>query len=188
VQRTSVAATSVEDYIAHLGGRLSALARVQEILMRDPSSYADLVEVLDDELLSQGVSRERVRVAGPSLMLDHTTAASLALALHELTTNAIKFGALSNADGRLSIGWGPSLDADGWSLLEWREQSSGHDDGTAVRPAFGFELIRKTLPYEIDAKTKIEVTPRGLECEIAFRTSTNNEERSADRRFGDYDT
>ena len=74
----------------------------------------------------------------------------------------------------------------GWSLLEWREQSSGDPAAIAAAKAgFGFELIRESLPYEIDAKTKIELTPLGLECEIAFRSGATENERPDDDSFGD---
>jgi two-component sensor histidine kinase len=169
VQRTAQSPTSVEDYVAHLSGRLSAIARFQEIVMRARDAEIDLAELLDDEFLSQGVSRSPIETSQSPLMLSPKVAAALALALHELATNAVKFGALSTPQGKLSVLWKTSDDAEGWSIIKWREQPVLALPNGPGPAGFGFELIRRTLPYEIGARTRIDLTTQGLECDIDFR-------------------
>src|SRR5215475_6480134 len=105
VRRTARSDQSAEEYAAVLEGRLGALARVQDMLMRVPHAGADLLELVSAEFRAQGVPEDRVSVNGDSLALSSKVATSLALALHELTTNAIKFGALSAPQGRVEISW-----------------------------------------------------------------------------------
>ena len=166
VVRTARSSESVSSYVDHLSGRIDALARVQEILMREPASGIDLQELLADELMRQGVDAGSLDVSSRSLMLDSKVAAALAMALHELTTNAIKFGELDNPARRIHVYWTETQD--GWVNLHWREDGSMNHPPSPVS-GFGFELIRRTLPYEIGGRTRIELTPAGLACEITFR-------------------
>src|SRR5688572_15265819 len=123
VQRTAVGTTSVSEYVAHLSGRLDSLARIQEILMRDPGDQVDLAELVADEFLAQGILEKLDSPASTtSLPLDRTVAAALALALHELATNAIKYGQLQDTSRKVRVRWGPSEELEGWAVLEWREQ------------------------------------------------------------------
>jgi two-component system, chemotaxis family, CheB/CheR fusion protein len=165
IRRTARADQSADEYAGLLEGRLGALARVQDMLMRVPDAGADLMELASAEFLAQGVPEKRVSLAGPSVPLSGNVAASLALALHELTTNAIKFGALSAAHGRVSVAWNEN-ERDGFLRLEWRE------DGVSVlltaprTHGFGAELLENTLPYQLGARTSVEFAPGGLACVI----------------------
>lgn len=171
VQRMPTEGTSTEEYAAHLTGRLGVIARVQEMLMRGPARL-DLAELLEDEFLSQGISSESVETSTASLLLDPPVAALMALALHELVTNAIKFGALGAPSGKLSVSWESELRPDGWTVIDWREALVGMRAPVHRESGFGFELIRYTLPHEIGARTFIELTPRSLHCRLAFRAKS----------------
>lgn len=168
VQRGSASASSVQDYVAHLSGRLDALARVQELIMRDPAALVDLRELLADEFLRQGIAAASVEVSNTPLLLRSPVAGALALAVHELTTNAIKFGDLEDSSRRITISWRGSAERPGWQVLEWRELPLPAGTVPATTSGFGFELIRHTLPYEIGASTSISVTLEGLLCRIHF--------------------
>lgn len=167
VRRTSSSATSVHDFVAHLNGRLDTIARVQEILMRDSPQF-DLAELLSDEILRQGMCTARIDLPSSSLYVSRPVAASLALAFHELATNAIKFGQLGDPSRRIRIAWRPTGEGDDQTVLTWTERAQPSGHGSPVAPGFGFELIRNTLPYEIGARTRIDVTADGLFCEIIF--------------------
>jgi len=169
VRRTAFSAESLGSYVGHLSDRLDALARVQEMLMREIGARVDLQELLADELLRQRLHPGNVEVCGPSLLLDSPVAAALALALHELTTNAVKFGQLENPARRVRINWGPHPDREGWSLIQWREDPLAASLPAVDTGGFGFELVRRTLPYEIGAVTTVELTPLGFLCDIGFR-------------------
>jgi two-component system CheB/CheR fusion protein len=171
VRMTARTSGSVEDYAAHLEGRLAALARVQEILMRAPDEGAELTELVSSGFLADAIPESRTDVTGPRVQLASRVAASLALALHELTTNAIKFGALSTQGGGVSVHW--TVDAHDPNLvrLEWEERGTSIVTSAPRTPGFGTELIEKTLPYELRARTALDFTPGGVRCLIEFRPS-----------------
>jgi two-component sensor histidine kinase len=168
IRRTARANQSAEEYAGLLEGRLGALARVQDMLMRVPDAGADLMELASGEFLAQGVPEERVSLVGPSVPLSGNVAASLALALHELTTNAIKFGALSTAQGRVSVAWSED-ERDGFLRLEWREAGVPILLTAPRAHGFGVELLENTLPYQLGARTSVEFAPGGLACVIEFQ-------------------
>lgn len=168
VQRTYPSASSVADFAAHLTGRLDVLARVQEILMRSADTQVDLAELVADEFLGQGIG-DRLDAPSPSLLVDREVAAPLALALHELATNAIKFGQLHDPGRRILVRWRQDAALAGLAALEWREQALNADAPPAGPDGFGFELIRGMLPYELGASTSIELGGDGMVCTILFR-------------------
>jgi two-component system CheB/CheR fusion protein len=168
IRRTARSDQSAEEYAALLEGRLGALARVQDMLMRVPHASADLMELASAEFLAQGVPEDRVTLTGPSMPLPGNAAASLALALHELTTNAIKFGALSTAQGRVAVAWDEN-ERDGFLRLEWREAGVPILLTAPREHGFGVELLENTLPYELGARTSVEFAPGGVVCVIEFR-------------------
>jgi two-component sensor histidine kinase len=165
VQRTGGAA-SVSEFVSHLNGRLDALARVQEILMRGSDQPVDLAELVVDEFLSQGIL-DSLEASTTTLLLDRNVAAALAVALHELATNAIKFGQLDGTDRKVRVHWGPSESVEGWVVFDWREPPLA---AAPVEPApgFGFHLIRTLLPQQISVRTSIGIGPNGLNCRMIF--------------------
>lgn len=168
VQLTAIGQVSVKDYVSHLNGRLGAIARMQQILLRghDP---VDLAELLTDELLSHGVPLAAVDLPEDSLLVDHRVGAAFALVLHELTTNAIKFGSLRTPVPKLAVRWSADGGRDGWASFHWSEEAASPAPQLPLVSGFGFKLIRDMLPEEIGARTRIEVTTGGLACEILFR-------------------
>ena len=104
---TLAEAGSLADYAAEFNNRLQALARVQGLLSRREDATVTLTEIVQAELAAVGVTPdgERIVVDGPPVTLPHQTMQLLALALHELATNALKHGALKGARGRLNVTW-----------------------------------------------------------------------------------
>jgi two-component sensor histidine kinase len=168
VRLTARSDQSAEEYAAALEGRLGALARVQDMLMRVPDSGADLLELVSAEFLAQGVPEDRAVLAGTPLVLSSKVAASIALAVHELTSNAIKFGALSTPQGRITVRWREN-EKDGYTHLEWLESGVPVILTGPRSNGFGMELLEKTLPYELGARTHVELAAGGLSCLIEFR-------------------
>lgn len=175
VRRTATTSHTVEDYAMHLAGRLDAVARAEAMTSFDPQGSACLQSLLLEELLAHAMEEgEQVSLDGPPLPLRGKAAEMLALALHELTVNAIKFGALSNPEGRVSVRWGvepaPSGDGagDGRVLrLAWRETGAGVADAPAGPGGFGTEMIERTLVYELGATTALGFGRDGAWCDIA---------------------
>lgn len=165
-RRTAAHSLSVEDFSAHFEGRLAALANVQATLARTQDGQADLEDIVRQELVHSVGSDEDIDVSGPAVSLRGRMVELIALALHELAANAVKFGTLSNG-GRLAVTWeerpatsdhGPTL------ILLWSETGRAAADERG-RTGFGLELIQRGLPYELDARVAVDFSA-GLRCKI----------------------
>jgi len=123
------------------------------------------MSLLTDELLAHAVHEgEQLTVKGPRLALQPKAAESLSLALHELTTNAVKHGALNSRNGgRISVKWGIG-GADGERHLdfEWSERASDGRLEAPTRDGFGMELFKRMLPYDLGAKTNVDFRASGM--------------------------
>ena len=158
------------DVADHFKGRLDALARTQVIVTRSAAGVVDLEDLIRDELLSVGASEgPKLRIAGPDVALSSKTAESIGLAIHELTTNAIKYGALKVPAATLDISWHTNADqGSGRRLsLTWVEQGVPAVPTKPTREGFGRELIEEALPYRLGAETKLEFLGGGVRCSIS---------------------
>lgn len=162
-----------EAFTRQFNDRLSALSRVQGLLSRSDLEPINIRALVRTELDALGAAamQERVVVEGPPVRLPKTTVQTLALALHELATNAHKYGALSDKPGRLSVTWRVSkADADQRRLvLDWIEEGilgpRGADPARARR-GYGRELIERALPYALKALTSYDLGETELRCRI----------------------
>src|SRR6185437_15679234 len=113
----------------------------------------------------------RVELAGPEVALNHRSVQTLALAVHELATNARKHGALSTSTGRLAVtrnvvtAEGPRL------LLDWRETGVNIPPGSASF-GYGRELIERALPYTLNARTIFHLAAEGVHCRVDLPLQT----------------
>jgi two-component sensor histidine kinase len=168
-RRTAERSESVEDYAARLESRISALARVQTGMFADPNDGVDLGIVIADELLAHSVKGDQVKADGPRVKLWPKAAEALALTVHELTENAIQYGALSVKSGHIEIDWRiDSTTTPDRLEFEWRESGVPVIGAAPRRRGFGHELIERTLLYELAATTSIEFRPGGMHCAIAI--------------------
>ena len=164
-QRTAESSGSVEEMAAHLNGRFDAFARVQSAVTRNLGGGVVLRALVDDELLAHAAHEGNgLFVEGPDVSLLPSAAESISLALHELTTNAVKHGALANSNsGQIAIRWKFNRTGAGDELsFEWVERRS---DGPIPRPerhGFGMELLTRILPYDLGASTSMEFRDDGL--------------------------
>ncbi|HEY0085499.1 MAG TPA: sensor histidine kinase, partial [Allosphingosinicella sp.] len=143
-------------------GRLSALAAAHDLLTLEAWQSASLRRIVEDVIAPYCGHRERFGVDGPDLALPPKVAVSLALGLHELCTNAAKYGALSRAEGRVRVGWS----AKGGRLqLEWRE-TGGPPVEAPSRRGFGTRMIERGLASELGGKVEIAFEPAGVVCRI----------------------
>ncbi|WP_262297918.1 CheR family methyltransferase [Microvirga sesbaniae] len=169
-RRTAANSETVDDYAMHLEGRIEAFARTQTMATRTADAGINLEELVRDELLAHAVrDDEKAHVDGPPVRLQTPVAEKLGMAIHELATNAVKYGALSEADGHIDITWRiEAVDGSRKLRLEWRESGVRVAASAPRRRGFGTELIERTLPYEVDATTELEFTPGGVRCVIEF--------------------
>ncbi len=167
--RTAKNSTNVEDYAARLRGRLEAFARTQVLLTRQADVGVDLKAMVQDELLTQTAEAGQVDIDGPEVRLSAKASEVLTLAVHELATNAVKYGALSKATGVIQVRW--DLDDTGGERLltfRWRESGLKISNVTPQRKGFGTELIEQRVPYELNGFGRLEILPEGLQAVITF--------------------
>ena len=163
-RRSSELSESLEDYAAHLDGRLAALARVQNLIVQNTSAGVDLGQLVTDELASARAYQDgRARVEGPEVRLHLRAAEPLALALHELATNAIKFGALSAPSGRLAVAWQIEEQFGGLQLVfDWVESGVVLEEQAPSRRGFGTVVLQEMLPHNLKAQVSFTIASSGV--------------------------
>lgn len=156
--------------------RLEALSRVQRLLSRSNEYVVPFDVLIETELAAMASGTHRIRLDGPKgVGLSSSTVQTLALALHELATNAVKYGALAQPDAKLSVTWHLQVDdAENrpWLHIDWRE-SGVNMPSSGSKPSGGGqgrELIEKALPYQLSAITNFELGH--VHCTIAIPVST----------------
>lgn len=165
---------SLDDFRDKFETRLAALSRVQGLLSRseyEPITVRKLVEL---ELQAVGVETndERLSLDGDGTCARNSTAQTLALAVHELCTNAYKYGALSHPRGRLSISWrGQASIGQPSFRLVWREEGIQTKIAEQRRVGFGRTLIEAALPHQLGAETCFELSDTELVCEVQMPLS-----------------
>ena len=176
--KTARASTDLTDFRARFRDRLDALARVQGLLSR----LNDLDRVTFDELIKAEMTAmdsdpDKVTLNGPTgIRLRSSTVQTLAMALHELATNAVKYAALGQVDAHLAVTWrweSSGDDGEPWLHIEWRETGVVMAPiGAAPRgTGQGRELIERALPYQLSAKTSYELGRDGVHCTISLPVS-----------------
>ena len=167
--QTARSAATPGEMAETLDVRLEALAAAYDLLTRQTWQGAMLAEVVQATLKPYKHGAEQVRVSGPDLMLRPNTALVLHMALHELATNAAKYGALSEPGGALSVAWSFDRppDAAGGSRLElvWTEQG-GPKVGPEPQRGFGTRLIEDSVPYQLGGKATLRFHEQGVECRL----------------------
>ncbi|EJL21845.1 PAS domain S-box [Caulobacter sp. AP07] len=167
-------AADLEDARDSLTTRLLALARAHDILTLESWDGAELRDVVASLIASHG-DTERFAVDGPAFRLAPKVALSLSLALHELMTNATKYGALSNESGRVALSWARVSDADTERLdLRW-EEIDGPKVSTPSRQGFGSRLITGGLARELGGEVRLEYPETGVVCTISSALSKPGE-------------
>ena len=149
--------------------RLSALGRVQGLVSHAVHETVELGDILRLELQAHGAAENaRVTLDGPPvpLRLDHVQA--VALVLHELATNAVKYGALKTETGRLDVWWRQTEDAAGARKLvvDWTESGVDMPADAVERTGFGRQLIQRSLALTLHAKTDLVFREDGVSCRI----------------------
>jgi two-component sensor histidine kinase len=157
-------------YAAAVEGRVAALARANAMLAETEWQGADLAQLLAAELApfrGGGGPGPVVRIGGPRVSLARNAVQPFAIAVHELATNAVKYGALSVADGRLEIGW--SIEPTGFLRLTWSE--AGRPAVPPERSGFGSRVLDATLRGQIGGTLEREWDREGLRCVLTLPRS-----------------
>lgn len=157
--------TEATDAHAAFEGRLMALSAAHNILTQTSWEHASLDQLVCDSLQIRGAFSNRVSTTGPAIRLQPNQALSLALAFHELLTNAVKYGALSNEAGKISVQWFRTDRPKPRLKLVWSE-IGGPIVSTPARRGFGSRLLERGLAADLEAEVAMDFQPQGLVCVI----------------------
>jgi len=151
--------------LAAFYARLHALAGAHTALSRSNWAGAEMAEVIRQGLAICGDDIERIAMSGPPAKLRPSAAVALALVLHELATNAVKYGALSDHAGRVAVRW--QVGAEDRLALTWQERG-GPPVVPPARTGFGSRLITSSIARQLDGSVDLAFDPEGLTCRMEF--------------------
>ena len=168
-------AKSVDDYVATVEGRIKALALAHTLLSDSRWHGADLGTLVAEEFAPYR-SGNKVELKGPNVSLSPATAQGIALALHELATNAAKHGALSSLKGRVGLTWQLQSDI---LTLHWVE-NGGPPIKTPSARSFGLKVIKASIEQQLGGTTAFDWNPKGLRCDLSIALRDVKEPRQHD--------
>jgi PAS domain S-box-containing protein len=169
--QTAASASTLDAFLDGFYARIHAFSGAHDLLMQNAWTSVRLDEVISRTLahyMQKG--SDRIHISGPTVLLPHDPSVALNLVFHELATNAAKYGALSNATGRVSVVW--SVETSGSSGvvdLRW-EESGGPVVEAEQRRGFGSRLIKRTLAA-LGGRAEVNFAPSGFDCWIALPLS-----------------
>ena len=166
-------ARSVNDYVEAIEGRIKALARAHTLLSDSRWHGADLATLVGEELAPYRAG-DKITFGGPDISLQPATAQGLALALHELATNAAKYGALSSPNGKVSLEWELESDA---LTLKWAESGGPRIVQPSTRN-FGLKVIVASIEQQLGGTSAFDWNPKGLRCQFSIPSSELTKSRA----------
>jgi two-component sensor histidine kinase len=171
-------AGNIEAYITAVEGRIKALSRVHTVLSQSRWEGADLAGLVAEELLPYRTSdQDRVQASGPGIVLQPPAAQTLALVLHELVTNAAKYGALSSLSGRVKLDW----TSDGRTIeFTWTE-TGGPATTKPATLGFGTRIVLASIERQLGGRVEFDWKPQGLTCTFSI---PHGDKKEASERYG----
>jgi two-component sensor histidine kinase len=159
----------VETYLQRFLGRLHALGAAGDLVLAGNRVSVDASALIKATLAPfMSENAQRIHVAGPHLLLSEELGAGLGLAVHELATNALKYGALSVPDGHVSFTWSVTPSGDSHSIMfDWKE-TGGPEPSPPSKPGFGTNVIKHVVVREKAGRVDIDYPPEGLTCRVSF--------------------
>src|SRR5262245_386298 len=166
--RTQETSSAMAEFVVALDGRIKSMATTHELLSHRRWRGIPLAELVRHELQPYATA-SNTRIEGPDVVLSADASQTLAMVLHELVTNAAKYGAISTASGRVSVRWGLKRNghAESWLCIEW-EESGGPYVLVPTRSGFGTGVIRELIPYELGGTANLMHLPEGVRCKLEF--------------------
>jgi two-component sensor histidine kinase len=159
-------ARTTEEAGTAMEARLLALSRAHDVLTRENWEGAGLLEIVQEAMAPYRHERERrIHIEGPDVRLSPGMALAVAMALQELATNAVKYGALSNADGEVRIAWSADGNPERRLRLNWSE-TNGPPVEVPRRRGFGTRLIERSLAHDLGGQVQVRFEATGLVCTV----------------------
>ncbi len=167
ISQTRDSSLSADAFVATLDSRVQALARAHDQLTAERWAPARLVDLILTETHAYlGGKHDRIKLSGPNVLIDPTAFTALALVLHELVTNAAKYGSLTDS-GSVNLSW--TVDSDGCLLISWRE-IGGPPVTLPTRRGFGSTIIERSIPHDLGGRVEVSYPPTGFEADFCIPT------------------
>ena len=164
VTQTQDPKSSLGDFVTALGNRIKSLARTHELLSQNHWSGVSLVEIARRELAPYAA--DNVEIGGPRVILRAEAAQAMAMVLHELTTNAAKYGAFSDRGGRVSLRWRWLRNGSSGRLaIEWQE-IGGPQVLAPNQRGYGTGVIGEIIPFELGGRVELSFPGEGVRCRM----------------------
>jgi PAS domain S-box-containing protein len=164
-QRTRERSHSMDQFLQVFDGRIHAMANAQALLSRSHWQGVSLEDLINNSLAPFRVDAPSVKVEGPAVLLSADAVQPIAIALHELATNASKYGALTMAEGSISVVWHWAEGAKPDLLLDWIE-TGGPPVTAPAEVGYGTGAIRNLIPYELEGSVDLAYDVDGVRCRI----------------------
>jgi two-component sensor histidine kinase len=168
-RRTRARSQSLDEFAKSFDDRLAAIARTHALLSRTETSAVAMRELLSQELSAHGaVEGENLTQRGPELLISAKQAQGLSMAFHELSTNAVKYGALSVDNGRIDISWKIDISsAENQLRIRWRE-TGVTIEREPTRRGFGSDILERSIPHLLHGSFERTLHRDGIECVIVL--------------------
>ena len=163
---TRQGSNSIDQFVEVLDRRIQSMASAHSLLSQSRWYGVNLADLIRNQLAPYATTANTI-IGGPDVTLDPTTTHAVAMALHELVTNAVKYGALSNPSGHVSVNW-DRQDAEGAAArvrIEWRE-TDGPPVVSTPKFGYGISLIRELIPHELGGMVDLTFAADGVTCKI----------------------
>jgi PAS domain S-box-containing protein len=162
--RTQDASGSVEEFVTALDGRIRSMASAHELLSTRRWQGIPLAELVRRELAPYATNNN-AEIEGPEVMLRAEAGQAVAMMIHELATNAAKYGAFSTRSGRVSVRWYWKLNGSAQVVLEWQE-TGGPRVEAPKKAGYGTSVVRELIPYEFEGTVDLSFDPEGFRCRL----------------------
>ena len=164
IAQTPKANGSLADFVSALDDRIKSLGRTHELLSHNRWHGVSLEEIVRRELAPYTAGN--VAIGGPRVTLKADAAQAVAMVLHELATNAAKYGAFSKRGGRLSLRWRWLRNGSSGRLaIEWQELG-GPPVQVPSQSGYGTSIVRELIPFELGGTADLDFAPDGLRCRL----------------------
>jgi two-component sensor histidine kinase len=159
-------ATNLAEAQAAFDRRIDSIAKANDILHAQSGSAAPLGDIIGEALSGCGVGRDRATFSGPELCINSSTSIMVSLAIHELCTNAFKYGALSTPEGSVDINWRPRPDDSSRFDFEWVERG-GPPVEQPDRKGFGMRILCRGMELESGGRAEALYEPTGFHYRLS---------------------
>jgi two-component sensor histidine kinase len=172
--QTLETSSSMSHFVAALDGRIRSMATAHELLSTRQWQGMPMAALVQRELAAY-TGRNNTIIDGPEVMLSAEAGQAMATVIHELVTNAAKYGALSTQSGRVLVRWYRKLNGSAQLVLIWQE-TGGPRVKAPKKPGYGTGVVRDLIPYEFGGSVDLSFAPEGVRCrlEIPFDRVSND--------------